>query len=48
MARHPNSLAIAAYDDQNVKQLEKEAVKAAEEGDLTEAMELFNKVRRSC
>ena len=40
----PQSLAEAAYEDQNVKELESRAVKAAEEGYLSKALELFDEV----
>ena len=40
----PQSLAEAAYEDQNVKELESRAVKAAEEGELSKALELFDEV----
>merc|ERR1711874_548834 len=40
----PQSQTEADYDDENVKKLETEGVKAAEEGDLSRALELFNEV----
>ena len=40
----PQSPSEADYDDQNVKRLETEAVKAAEEGDLGKALEMFDEV----
>ena len=40
----PQSLTEAGYDDQNVKKLEREAVKTAEQGDLSKALELFDEV----
>ena len=44
----PQSLTEAGFDDENVKKLESEAVKAAEEGDLSKALELFNEVCKPC
>ena len=44
----PQSQTEADYDDENVKKLETEGVKAAEEGDLSRALELFNEVGETC
>ena len=40
----PESLTEAGYNDDNVKQLEKDGVRSAEEGNLNKALELFNEV----
>ena len=44
--RPPQSPAEASFRDENVKKLESEGVRAAEEGEISKALELFNEVLR--
>ena len=44
--RPPPSSAEASFNDENVKKLENDGVRAAEEGDIDKALELFNEVLR--